>query len=93
MPTYEYRCSKCKHEFDLFQAMSDKPIKKCPKCNKLSARRLISVGAGLIFKGSGFYATDYKKKQPPKKDMTPAPGEKGCDGCSHTPKSCPSYKK
>jgi putative FmdB family regulatory protein len=60
MPTYEYECQECKIRFEEFQRMSDPPVKKCPKCGG-RVRRIISGGAGLIFKGSGFYATDYKK--------------------------------
>jgi putative FmdB family regulatory protein len=62
MPTYEYACSKCGHQFEQFQPMRDEPLKKCPKCNKLSLKRMVGGGAGLIFKGSGFYITDYKNK-------------------------------
>ncbi|MEN9637008.1 MAG: hypothetical protein RL077_5412 [Verrucomicrobiota bacterium] len=62
MPTYEYACQKCNHEFEHFQSMSDGLLKKCPKCKKLSLKRLVGGGAGLIFKGTGFYITDYKKK-------------------------------
>lgn len=62
MPTYEYACPKCGHEFELFQSMRDEPLKKCPKCKKAGVKRLIGGGAGLIFKGTGFYITDYKKK-------------------------------
>lgn len=62
MPTYEYVCPKCHHEFELFQSMRDEPLKKCPKCKKAGVRRLVGGGAGLIFKGSGFYITDYKNK-------------------------------
>ncbi len=62
MPTYEYACPKCGHEFELFQSMRDEPLKKCPKCKKVGVKRLIGGGAGLIFKGTGFYITDYKKK-------------------------------
>ncbi len=61
MPTYDYRCKKCNHEFEAFQSMSDDPLKVCPKCKKRSLQRLIGAGAGLIFKGSGFYITDYKR--------------------------------
>lgn len=61
MPTYEYLCSHCGYEFEIFQAMSDEPIRTCPHCN-LEVRRLVSGGTGLIFKGSGFYLTDYKNK-------------------------------
>jgi putative FmdB family regulatory protein len=60
MPTYEYQCDACQHAFEMFQPMSADPIKKCPKCGKNKVRRLIGAGAGLIFKGSGFYITDYR---------------------------------
>ena len=60
MPTYEYRCTDCSNEFELFQKMSDKPEALCPKCSAPSHRR-ISGGAGLVFKGSGFYITDYAR--------------------------------
>jgi putative FmdB family regulatory protein len=62
MPTYEYACAKCGHHFDQFQSMRDEPLRRCPKCHKLALKRLIGGGAGLIFKGSGFYITDYKNK-------------------------------
>lgn len=62
MPTYEYECSACGHHFEHFQSMSDKPIRKCPVCKKMKVDRLIGAGAGIIFKGSGFYETDYKRK-------------------------------
>jgi putative FmdB family regulatory protein len=62
MPTYEYACQKCGHEFEQFQSMSSAPLKKCPKCGKNGLKRLVGAGAGLIFKGSGFYITDYKNK-------------------------------
>ena len=57
MPTYEYECKKCSNSFEVFQSMSDEPIKSCPKCGK-EVRRLIFGGAGIIFKGSGFYVND-----------------------------------
>ena len=66
MPTYEYECDNCGHSFEEFQAMSDKALKKCPKCAKMKLQRLIGAGAGIIFKGSGFYETDYKRKEQPK---------------------------
>jgi putative FmdB family regulatory protein len=65
MPTYEYICPKCDHTFEQFQSMNDAPLKKCPKCKKAGLKRLIGGGAGLIFKGSGFYITDYKNKKEP----------------------------
>lgn len=60
MPTYEYMCQKCEHRFERFQSIMAKPIRKCPSCGKASARRLVGAGAGIIFKGSGFYETDYR---------------------------------
>lgn len=63
MPTYEYACPKCGYTFEQFQSMSEAPLKKCPKCKKTGVKRLIGGGAGLIFKGSGFYITDYKAKK------------------------------
>lgn len=68
MPTYEYACQKCGHEFEQFQSMNDAPLKKCPKCRKAGLKRLVGGGAGLIFKGSGFYITDYKNKSGGKKE-------------------------
>ena len=61
MPTYDYQCRKCGHRFELFHSISDETPKKCPKC-KGRARRVPSAGAGLLFKGSGFYITDYRSK-------------------------------
>ncbi|MBM3330346.1 zinc ribbon domain-containing protein [candidate division WOR-3 bacterium] len=63
MPTYEYQCQKCGHRFSEFQRIVDPPIKDCPKCRKRNCvEQIISGGSGLIFKGSGFYTTDYKRK-------------------------------
>ena len=60
MPTYEYKCDACGAEFERFQSIKAAPVKVCPECKKAKVRRLISSGAGLIFKGSGFYITDYR---------------------------------
>ncbi len=60
MPTYEYHCDACSHEFEEFQYIKDEPLKKCPTCGKNKLRRLISGGAAIVFKGSGFYQTDYR---------------------------------
>ncbi len=68
MPTYEYRCRSCGHEFERFQKMTDDPLRDCPNCGRPDARRRISAGGGVLFRGPGFYATDYRK---------PSPGEKG----------------
>ena len=62
MPTYEYQCKACGNRFETFQSISAKPIKKCPACGKNTVQRLISAGAGIIFKGSGFYETDYRSE-------------------------------
>lgn len=60
MPTYEYVCDNCQHEFEEFQSISAAPLKKCPQCKKQKLRRLIGTGGAIIFKGSGFYQTDYR---------------------------------
>ncbi len=78
MPTYDYQCPDCGHEFEEFQSISAKPIKKCPKCGKRKVKRLIGSGAGVIFKGTGFYQTDYKgsskpASKPESTDTKPAP--------------------
>ena len=62
MPTYQYRCAACKHEFDELQSIKEEPLTKCPKCKKKKLNRLMGTGAGLIFKGSGFYITDYRSE-------------------------------
>ena len=62
MPTYEYACQGCDHQFEQFQSIKDEPLVQCPKCKKKKLKRLVGSGAGLIFKGTGFYITDYKKK-------------------------------
>lgn len=82
MPTYDYECGSCGNNFEAFQQMSDKPLDKCPKCGK-KVKRLISPGAGIIFKGPGFYATDYRKKSPASNPPASCPHvNKGCGGCS-----------
>ena len=62
MPTYEYQCPDCDHLFEKFQSITAKPIRKCPVCLRRRVRRLIGAGAGLIFRGSGFYQTDYRSE-------------------------------
>ena len=62
MPTYDYVCDACQHEFELFQSMKDDPIRKCPQCKRLKLRRLFGTGAAVVFKGSGFYQTDYRSE-------------------------------
>jgi putative FmdB family regulatory protein len=85
MPTYEYECTNCGYSFEAFQKITDPPFKTCPKCNN-KVRRLISSGAGIIFKGTGFYATDYRKKPESSatenKNQNACPKAKeGCDAC------------
>ena len=62
MPTYDYECDACDHKFEEFQSMMDDPLKKCPKCGRKKLRRLLGTGAAIIFKGSGFYQTDYRSE-------------------------------
>ncbi len=81
MPTYEYECSSCGHQLEAFQSMTEKRLKKCPECKKDKLQRLLSAGAGVIFKGSGFYATDYKKNTPSKVESKPE---------SNCPADCPN---
>jgi putative FmdB family regulatory protein len=88
MPTYEYRCENCEHEFEQFQSMSAKPLRKCPECGKLKLRRLIGTGAGVIFKGSGFYETDYRSDSYKKAaEAEKKSGEKSTDKSSDTKKT------
>ncbi|MDR2617311.1 MAG: zinc ribbon domain-containing protein [Treponema sp.] len=103
MPTYGYECKNCGHTFDVFQSMSDEPLKTCPQCGK-ELRRLINGGTGIIFKGPGFYVTDKKggtgaaagaSKTPAKPDSVakpdsaaPAPACPGCAAAAETG-SCP----
>jgi putative FmdB family regulatory protein len=75
MPTYDYQCDQCGHEFELFQSISDPVKRKCPECGKLKLRRLFGTGAAVVFKGSGFYQTDYRSdsyKKAAEKDNKPA---------------------
>lgn len=86
MPTYEYQCDACDHNFDEFQSMSDKPLKKCPKCGKAKLRRVFGTGAAILFKGSGFYETDYRSesyKQAAKADQD-ASSKSSTNGTSDT---------
>ena len=86
MPTYEYECVKCKKRFDLFQKITAKPITKCKYCGG-KVDRLIGAGSGIIFKGSGFYATDYKNKGQKDKDRKNNPPPCPAKGASCS--SCP----
>lgn len=82
MPTYEYRCGACEHQFEQFQSITAKPLRKCPACGKSALERLIGTGGGVIFRGSGFYETDYRSESYKKaaeaetKSSTPADSKK-----------------
>ena len=86
MPTYDYECTKCGHRFEAFQSMSDKPLTKCPECRG-KVKRLIGAGAGLIFKGSGFYITDYRSKDYKEKARSDVGGGEAAKKSDATPKS------
>lgn len=86
MPTYDYKCTQCGHNFEAFQKISDLPLSDCPHCKATgTVKRMISAGAGIIFKGSGFYSTDYKKN-----NATP-PAPKDCSSCTQS--QCPQAEK
>ena len=85
MPTYDYECTKCRHKFEAFQKMTDKPLSNCPECQS-KIKRLIGAGSGIIFKGSGFYATDYRNQasSPAEKPKVCPKMKEGCNGCQHS---------
>jgi putative FmdB family regulatory protein len=99
MPTYEYQCDACDHNFDEFQSMSEEPLKKCPRCGKLKLRRVFGAGAAIIFKGSGFYQTDYRSesyKQAAKAEQEsgkPATEKTGTNGTTETAKDASTNGK
>jgi putative FmdB family regulatory protein len=80
MPTYQYECLDCKHTFEVFQSMSDEPVKTCQKCGKIV--RKVYNSAGIIFKGSGFYVNDYKQKSGEPASASPPACQGGCGSCS-----------
>jgi putative FmdB family regulatory protein len=103
MPTYEYHCDACEHHFDEFQSITEEPLKKCPKCRKPKLRRIFGTGAAVIFKGAGFYQTDYRSEsykaaaKAEQEAAKPAPADKtattGTTGKAASEKSGKSAKK
>lgn len=98
MPTYEYECQKCNHRFEQFQSIKDEPLKRCPEC-KGKVKRLVGTGAGVIFKGSGFYQTDYRSSNylaASSKDKadssSPAPAKSDSSGSSSATKDAKKSK-
>jgi putative FmdB family regulatory protein len=94
MPTYEYQCAACGHQFELFQSMTDPVKRKCPKCGKPKLQRLIGTGAGIIFKGGGFYQTDYRsdsyKKAAESEKKAAEPAKETVAKSESKPESSPS---
>ncbi len=89
MPTYDYVCDACGHKFEHFQSISDPLLKKCPECGKLKLRRLFGTGAAVVFKGSGFYQTDYRSDSYKKAASADAPPSES-KGDSKTAKEAPA---
>jgi len=82
MPTYEYECDNCKKVFEVFQRITEEPLKSCPKCGK-KIKRLIGTGSGVIFKGTGFYSTDYRKPNKNSKGPSTCSAKHECSSCPH----------
>ena len=98
MPTYDYECDACGHSWELFQKITDEPEKKCPECKKKKARRLFGTGAAIVFKGSGFYQTDYrsdsyKKGEKSAKEAKDSKSETKSDSGTNSGKSKESKPK
>ena len=87
MPTYDYECDACGHTFELFQSISEPVKRKCPECGKSKLRRLFGTGAAVVFKGSGFYITDYAKKDSVKEKSKEQVKSNGKSGSSSEKKS------
>lgn len=95
MPTYDYQCDGCGHRFEEMQSFKDEPLKVCPQCHQEQLRRLFGTGAAILFKGSGFYETDYRSdsyKQAAKADTETAakPASTGTNGSAAAPAATPA---
>lgn len=96
MPTYDYQCDDCGHKFELFQSITEPVQRKCPQCKKLKLRRLFGTGAAVVFKGSGFYQTDYRsdsyKKAASADSKSDGKSDSGGDGAASKPESSAADK-
>ena len=93
MPTYQYECDACDHAFEILQSMLDKKLTKCPECGENTLHRLIGAGSGIIFKGSGFYETDYKKKESSKSTSRTTSAKAPAKKAKSEPEKCPISDK
>ncbi len=93
MPTYDYECDACGHAFELYQGINDPKKRKCPECGKLKLRRLLGTGAAVVFKGSGFYQTDYRSDSYNKAKAADKPKGTSSDSSSSSKKSESKAKK
>lgn len=93
MPTYEYRCDACGHEFEEWQSITAAPLKKCPACKKNKVKRLLGTGGAIIFKGSGFYTTDYRSDSYKKAQSADKPSESKSESKSDSSSSSESSAK
>ena len=93
MPTYDYECDACSHVFELYQGINDPVKRKCPECGKLKLRRLLGTGAAVVFKGSGFYQTDYRSESYKKAKAADKPKDSSSDSKSSGAKSDSSKPK
>lgn len=87
MPTYDYECRTCKHAWEVFQPITAKPLRKCPECGKSTAKRVIGPGAAILFRGSGFYQTDYRSDSYKKAAEADKKSSSGGEGKAESGKS------
>lgn len=93
MPTYDYECDACSHKFELYQSISAEPEKVCPSCKKKKLRRLIGTGGAVMFKGSGFYQTDYRSESYKKSAASDSKSSSGSESKSETKSESKSETK